>query len=400
MTDQVLSPSLLDVRFVLLLCLLGLARTVCPQRYLALFGALGSALLVGLASPGTLLVVSGIVMFYLYPLHRLMKRLSPTGEGQSIRYFMLAVGVGGLVSALIVFKLYRHFTIPWFGGPWIRAEVLSLVGFSYFTFRAIDFLHLQAITKINETSPLPVLYYCLFPPTLTSGPIQRYTDFRQQLDNPLPLDRKVLSSAGYRVLRGCFRTLVLAFVLNQVIGSLLPGAQTVLTSSAAIALLYLYFYFDFAGYSDMAIGYGQLMGVTVPENFRKPFLATNVAEFWRNWHITLVDWFRVHVFIPLGGMQSTRLRAGVIAFMIMVLCGLWHGLTLSFLAWGIWHGLWLLTEAVSGSRPVPPALRHGPRYWLRVAWTNARVAVACVFFLPDSATTLRLLSGLTRWQTP
>ena len=148
----------------------------------------------------------------------------------------------------------------------------------------------------------------------------------------------------------------------------------------------------------MAIGYGQLMGMKVPENFRRPFLATNVSEFWRNWHITLVDWFRDQVFIPLGGMQSSRIRAGLIAFLVMVLCGLWHGLTLSLFAWGVWHGLLLLTEAVSGSKPMPPSRRHGPRYWLRVSWTNARVAVACVLFLPDTASTLHILSGLTRWQ--
>ena len=392
-----LSPSLLDVRFVLLVCLLGLARSLCPQRHLVFFGAAGSALLVGLAAPQTFLVISGVVLLYLFPLHRLTKGLHRPGASESIRSLVMALGIGGLVSALILFKLYRNFTVPWLGGPWLRAEVLSLVGFSYFTFRAISFLHLQAITKINETSPWPILYYCLFPPTLTSGPIQKYTDFRLQLDNPLPLSREVVSSAGYRIVRGCFRKLGLAFVLNQILEKILPGAQTVFSSSAAIGLLYLYYYFDFAGYSDMAIGFGQLMGVKVPENFRKPFLATSVAEFWRNWHITLVDWFRDNVFIPLGGMQSTRLRAGMIALLVMVLCGLWHGLTLSLLAWGTWHGVMLLTEAVSGTRPMPPSLRHGSTYWLRVLWTNARVALPCVFFLPDPAATMRLLGGLTHW---
>jgi alginate O-acetyltransferase complex protein AlgI len=392
-----LSPSLLDVKFVLLLCVLGLARTVWPPRYRVLLGAVSSALVVGLAAPATLLVISAIATCYLYPMHRLTKARQRSDGPHAGSSVWLGVAIAGLVILLVVFKLYKHFTVPWLGGPRLRADVLSLVGFSYFTFRAISFLHLQAITKIDEVSPWPILYYCLFPTTLTSGPIQKYTDFRQQLDQPVPLGRPLLASAGYRLLRGCFRKLVLAFLLNEVIEVLLAGSPTIFSSTASITLLYLSFYFDFAGYSDMAIGYGLLMGVKVPENFRRPFLATNISEFWRNWHITLVDWFRDNVFIPMGGMQSSRLRAGGIAFLIMVLCGLWHGLTASFLLWGVWHGLLMLSEAISGSKPLAPSLRHGPKYWLRVGWTNARVAAACVFFLPDWGSTLRLLGGLSKW---
>jgi alginate O-acetyltransferase complex protein AlgI len=392
------SPSLLDVRFVVLLCVLGLARKFLPSRHSAALGVIGSAVLVGFAAPKTFLVIFAVAVLYLFPLHRLMKVRAGNGTYGQRSTLWLTVGIGGLVGALVVFKLYRHFTIPWLGSPLLRSEVVSLVGFSYFIFRAISFLHLQAITKINETTPWPILYYCLFPPTLTSGPIQKYTDFRLQLDQPAPLDRQLVAAASYRILRGCFRKLFVAFILNRAFeAAMLPAEQTVLLSSAAIVLLYLYFYYDFAGYSDMAIGYGLLMGIRVPENFRKPFLATNVSEFWRNWHITLVDWFRDNVFIPLGGMQSTRLRAGMLALLVMMLCGLWHGLTLALFAWGTWHGVMLLIEAVSGSKPMPPSRRHGLRFWSRVVWTNARVALPSVLFLPDTDSALRLLRGLTHW---
>jgi alginate O-acetyltransferase complex protein AlgI len=135
------------------------------------------------------------------------------------------------------------------------------------------------------------------------------------------------------------------------------------------------------------------MGIKVPENFRKPFSATTVSEFWLNYHITLVDWFRDQVFIPLGGMKATRFNAACLAFLIMVLCGLWHGITLSFFAWGLWHGLLLFSEAIAGSRPVPPPQRHGVAYWSRVFWTNARVALGSVFFLPGTAAITKVLSG-------
>ena len=190
-----------------------------------------------------------------------------------------------------------------------------------------------------------------------------------------------------------------------VAGSLNGGVEWLLAhagtsayvSIAIVTLLYLYFYYDFAGYSDIAIGFGHLLGIHVPENFRRPFLATSITEFWRNWHITLVDWFRDQVFIPLGGMSAGRLRSGVLALLIMVLCGLWHGMTYSFLLWGTWHGTILFAEAVSGSKPVPPSRRHGWNYWLRVFWTNARVAIASVLFLPDTASSFTVLRGFAKW---
>jgi alginate O-acetyltransferase complex protein AlgI len=214
----------------------------------------------------------------------------------------------------------------------------------------------------------------------------------------MPLNRPLAWAAAYRITRGYFRKVVLAFALNEAITKVLAANQlTVVTSILVVVLFYLYFYFDFAGYSDIAIGFGLLMGIKVPENFRKPFLATTVSEFWRNWHITLVDWFRDHVFIPLGGMQTSRTRAATLAFLIMVFCGLWHGLTLALLAWGTWHGLLLFSEALSGARPVPPALRHGINYWSRVLWTNARVAFGCIFFLPATDTMFKIFRGFANW---
>ncbi len=275
---------------------------------------------------------------------------------------------------------------------------MSIVGFSYFIFRAISFLHIQAILKFEERSPLTILYYTLFPATLTSGPIQKYQDFRQQVANPVPQSAASVLEAGYRITRGLFRKLVLAFVLNEWLTRLLAAESLTVVDSAALTItLYLYFYFDFAGYTDIAIGFGLLLGIKVPENFRKPFTATTVSEFWRNWHITLVDWFRDNVFIPLGGMRSSRARAGALAFVVMVLCGLWHGLALTFLAWGIWHGSALFLEAVTGMRPIPPGLRTGPRYWLRITATNAIVAAGCLLFLPSTEQISKVLRGFTNF---
>ena len=393
-----LTASLLDVKFVLLLCGLGVLRTLWPRRHYSLFIGLTSALVVGLAAPQTLWVISGITLLYLYPIHRLMRAAAERRRPEKISPLWLLLSVGGLVTLLVLFKLYRYFTVPWLGGPFLRQDVLALVGFSYFAFRAIGFLHIQAILNIDERKPWTLLGFTLFPPTLTSGPIQKFQDFRQQIENPSPLTWPLVCSASYRITRGYFRKVVLAVLFNKAADTLLATTHpSGYSSVAAIALLYLYFYYDFAGYSDIAIGFGLFLGIKVPENFRRPFHATTVSEFWRNWHITLADWFRDQVFIPFGGMGGSRVRAASLAFVIMVLCGMWHGLTLSFLAWGIWHGLVLFTEALSGAKPVPPSSRYGWKYWTRVLWTNARVAFGAVFFLP-SETSLRVLGGLLRWR--
>ena len=393
-----LTPNLLDWRFAGLLCAVGVLRVFCPRRYYVLFGALASAALIGLAAPATAVTIAAITLLFVYPFHRLMRYGEAHQWPASIQRMLLPAGVAVLVGFLLLFKIYRYFTVPWLGGPWLSGSVLALIGFSYFIFRVISFLHIQSILKKEPATPLMLLYYTLFPPTITSGPIQKYPDFRQQIETPLPIDAALLKTTAYRVTRGYFRKLVVAGLLNGAVQNLLTVAQpTIWMSGLTILLLYLFFYFDFAGYSDIAIGFGLLLGIKVPENFRKPFGATTVSEFWRNYHITLVDWFRDQVFIPLGGMKGSRLRAALLAGLVMLLCGFWHGLTLSFAAWGLWHGSMLFTEGIMGTKPIPPSLRHGVYYWSRVLWTNARVALGVVFFLPDTAATIRLLKGFTNW---
>jgi alginate O-acetyltransferase complex protein AlgI len=392
------SASLLNLKFVSLLCCLGLMRALWPRKHFALLIALSSALVIGLVAPKTLFVITAITLLYLYPLHRLMRTLENRGGSETVSRWLLWLGIGGLVAFLFLFKLQRYFTVPWLGGPWINNNILALVGFSYFIFRAISFLNIQAILKFDEGTPWTLLCYTLFPPTITSGPIQKYQDFRKEMADPVPLSPSLVSSAVYRITRGYFRKAVVAFILNEAVSKMFSYASlTILTSTLLVVLLYLYFYFDFAGYSDIAIGFGLLMGIRVPENFRKPFLATTVSEFWRNWHITLVDWFRDHVFIPLGGMQSSRSRAGMLACITMVLCGMWHGLTVTFVAWGSWHGLGLFLEAVSKTKPVPPSRRSGIVYWSRVLRTNAWVAAGSILFLPDTARIVKVLRGFSNW---
>lgn len=393
-----MNPSLLDFRFVLLLTAFGVLRWLCPPRYYIPYAAVMSGVMVGFASPSTLLVIGAITVLFIYPLHRLMRTSVDRGWPKLVYTTLLVAGLGIIVSLFFSFKVCLSIDTLWFERSELMQSFLSVVGFSYFTCRAIDFLHIQAITKISERNPLALAYYALFPATLSSGPIQKYRDFRQQLSNPAPLTKSLVLASAYRITRGYFLKIVIASVLDGMVEKLLAVEHhNPLTSSLALCLLYLYFYCDFAGYSDIAIGFGLLAGIKVPENFRMPFLATTVSEFWRNWHITLVDWFRDHVYIPLGGMQGSRLHAGLLALFIMMLCGFWHGLSFSFMAWGLWHGSVLFVEAVCGSKPLPPTLRQGPWFWWRVFWVNARVAFGSIFFLPNTGSIFKVLNGFTGW---
>ena len=389
--------SLLDIKFIGLMALVVLVRSVVPARRLTAFGAVASAALIGLASPVTLVVIVGLALGYLYPLAALIRYAKGRSGDKSTARPWLMLGITGLVGLMILFKVHRHFSLPWLSGDMIGDQVIALIGFSYFLFRAFNYLYMNYLVDIDEKGPVNLLIYVLFPPTITSGPIQKYLDFRQQLANPQPLNLANLATGVYRITRGYFRKICLAFFLNEAVeGVLATWSPTVYTSIVIIVLLYVYFYFDFAGYSDIAIGFGLLLGVRVPENFKQPFLATSITEFWRNWHITFADWFRDHVFIPLGGMRSGRVRAGQLAFLIMLLGGLWHGLTWPFLLWGVWHGTMLLLEAVAGLGPLPPSRRHGPKYWMKVFFTNARMAFGAVFFLPLESLSF-VWGGFTQW---
>jgi len=391
-----MTVSLLDGAFVAVMASTLSVRLLLPARLHHAVGLAASAALIGVASPLTLVVIAGLCIVYLFPLSVLIRSAAERPNGRTSSRALLIAGACGLVAILVAVKAQRFFALPFRTGtdhPWI-----AIAGLSYFIFKAINVLYIHYLTPVKGSSAGSILSYALFPPTLTSGPIQKYADFAAQLMSPRALTLRDLGDGTYRITRGYFRKLVLAYVLDLVAADLLKlAAPAAHQSFLLLVCLYLFFYFDFAGYSDIAVGFGLLMGIRVPENFRRPFLATSITEFWRNWHITLADWFRDHVFIPAGGLRLGGIRASALSLFIMVLCGLWHGFTWMFIGWGAWHGTLLLLEGITGSRPMPPASRHGPRYWGRIVWTNARVAVGTLFFLPSTEVASRVLGGFLRW---
>ena len=392
-----MNPSLLNGWFVIGLLVVIVLRAVSPSRIQTAVVLSGGPLLIGLASFETFLLIGGSSLLVLFPLGLGMRAARRRGGDRSTTRWFLLGGVALLLTVWFLYKISRDYDLPVLGTTY-TARLAASFGFSYFLFRGISYLYMHHLVDMPERTPLPVLGYSLFPSTVTSGPIHQYRDFKREAENLQPLNLGTLGTAVFRITQGYFYKVCLAAWLQDVADPLLLIERPIaLESLAAIVLLYVIFFFDFAGYSHIAIGFGLLLGVRVPENFRKPFLATSISEFWRNWHATLADWFRNHVFIPAGGMRGSRVKAGMLALGIMLACGLWHGFTLPFLAWGLWHGGLLLFEAWRGTTPIPPAKRQGWGYWRRVLMTNAKVAFGALLFLPSFEAVGTVLGGLFRW---
>jgi alginate O-acetyltransferase complex protein AlgI len=259
-------------------------------------------------------------------------------------------------------------------------------------------------------SPLTFAAFATFFPTQIAGPIKRYEEFVPQLDSPAPHDW-AMTGAGVRlIVIGLFKKVALADNLAPVV---LHGFQRTAAGDVVLGRLdtwgvvlafALQIYFDFSGYTDIGRGSALLLGFRVPENFVRPYFARNASDFWRRWHISLSTWLRDYLYIPLGGNRSHRVRNLLIT---MVLGGLWHGASWTFIVWGAWHGAFLaLYWAIRPWwRARMAADRHIPGAIAAVAgWalTFLLVLVGWVFFraadLAQAVTILHVMVG--RYVTP
>jgi D-alanyl-lipoteichoic acid acyltransferase DltB (MBOAT superfamily) len=230
---------------------------------------------------------------------------------------------------------------------------LSWLGFSYVAFRL---LHTVLDRKAGRLPSVPLaeyVNYVIFFPSFTAGPIDRLERFLRDLKQPVPLDAGGWVEAGKRFFLGSFKKFVIAdalswIALNEVF------AKQINSPAWMWLLLYCYslrIYFDFSGYTDIAIGLGRVLGVRLPENFSSPYLKPNLTQFWNSWHMTLTQWFRTYFFNPLtralrSGSQSVPVPMILLTTQIstMVLIGLWHGVTAGFVLWGLWHGAGLFIQ--------------------------------------------------------
>lgn len=230
---------------------------------------------------------------------------------------------------------------------------LRWLGFSYIAFRLLHTIRDRQSGRLPSVSLGEYLVYVIFFPSLTAGPIDRIERFVGDLRSPPALAAADLGEAGRRLVLGLFKKFAVADSLALIA---LSGTNALQVEAPGWAwvLLYAYslqIYFDFSGYTDIAIGMGLLLGVKLPENFKAPYLKPNLTQFWNNWHMTLTQWFRSYFFNPLtralrSGKKTLSIPAIILITQIatMVLIGLWHGATWNFILWGLWHGLGLFAH--------------------------------------------------------
>ena len=222
------------------------------------------------------------------------------------------------------------------------------IGISFYTFQILSYVidvYRGDVTAQRNLIDLAA-YVAMFP-QLIAGPIVRYADIAPQLKQR----SHTLADAAYgarRFILGLSKKVLLANVLYELISAYKSAANvSVLFVWLYAAAYVLHLYFDFSGYSDMAIGLGNAFGFSCAENFDRPYAAFSIGDFWRRWHISLSSWFRDYLYIPLGGNRKGRLRTAANKFLVFLLCGFWHGAAWTFLLWGAWHGLLSALESLS-----------------------------------------------------
>lgn len=311
-----------------------------------------------------------------------------------------------LLCATVIFNLgilgyFKYFNVlmetvnavlSLIGGQTVSLNQIALpIGISFFTFQIMSYVidvYRGTVPPQKSLAKL-ALYISLFP-QLIAGPIVRYSDVAAQID-----ERNVTLGGIYtgavRFMIGLSKKVLLSNQMAAIADAAFiqsdPPALLAWMGAVAYALQ---IYFDFSGYSDMAIGLGKLFGFDFLENFNYPYISSSVKEFWRRWHISLSSWFRDYLYIPLGGSHCSREKTYRNLLIVFSMTGLWHGASWNFVVWGLWHGAFLILERVLGNRFRMPK-------WLGHIYTMLVVLIGWVFFRADTlgqaAVYLRSMAG-------
>jgi len=269
-------------------------------------------------------------------------------RGRLLGRLFLLTSVAGSLGLLCCFKYGDFFLSAINGALGISLPLWRLalpVGISFYTFQILSYtIDLYRGDVEVQRNPVSFALYVALFPQLIAGPIVRYRDVAQELQ-----ERKHSTAMAYegacRFLVGLGKKVILANNLGLLCQSYRSSADpTVLFAWLSALGFFLQIYYDFSGYSDMAIGLGRILGFHFPENFRYPYCSRSVTEFWRRWHMTLGAWFRDYVYIPLGGNRTGKLRWMGNILLVWCLTGLWHGAGWSFLLWGLFYAILLLGE--------------------------------------------------------
>lgn len=318
------------------------------KRYKNSFALLFSLLFYFWGAPNFILIAIGsiIVDYYLVASISRFKARN--------RLVMLWVSIVFNLSFLLYYKYFNFFIenlnlVLEDGHTYDIAAIVLPIGISFFTFQKISY----SVDIYRKTAPplkslLDYSLYIMLFPQLIAGPIVRYNEISHQLNNRELSNYNDRIYGMYRFAIGLAKKVIIANVLGEK-ADLIFGLESVdLNSSVAWLGIICYtfqIYFDFSGYSDMAIGLGRMMGFRFPENFNSPYISQSITEFWKRWHITLGSWMRDYLYIPLGGNRvSSKVRLYSNLWLVFLISGLWHGASWNFVLWGAYHGLFLIFD--------------------------------------------------------
>ncbi len=271
------------------------------------------------------------------------------------------------------------------GLGWLQISLSTVhlpIGISFFTFQALSYVidvYRKAATAQRKL--IDVALFISFFPQLIAGPILRYHDIAAQIEKrSITLDK--FSYGIQRFIMGLGKKVLIANTLAVAADQIFAISSGQLTTGLAwlgITCYTLQIYFDFSGYSDMAIGMGRMFGFEILENFNYPYISTSIRDFWRRWHISLTNWFRDYLYIPLGGNRGTPARTYLNLLIVFFLCGLWHGASWTFVVWGLYHGTFLILERLRFGKFVNSMWRP-----FRHLYTILVFMIGWVFFRADT----------------
>jgi alginate O-acetyltransferase complex protein AlgI len=366
------SPNFLFLFLPLFILLYSLAK----NRLKLVVGVAGSLLFYSWGNSQYLSLMIGLTLFAYLAGHGIDR-----WRGKNASAIILWVGIILVLGLLVLFKLQTDAAYP--------------LGLSYVTFQVIAyFVEVHKRAEDFEGDILKFSFYMLLFPKIPVGPIVRYSQVRSQIAN-LHVEPQDMADGLRRFLGGFAKKALIADTLAKVVTPIFNLQSPVIMPSMAWLIIISYslqLYFDFSGYTDMALGIGRMMGIKFMENFNFPYISRSIGDFWRRWHISLSNWFRDMVFYPLERRRLRWFGQPINILIVFILTGLWHGFTRNFLIWGFLHGMALVFESTFLGRK------------LRTAWPPIQhfyalsiILVGWVFFrspTPDFALDfLRRLAG-------
>ena len=311
-----------------------------------------------------LLMIASIIVNYLFGL---FEYLAYTKNHSAVQKLMFVISIVVNIGVLGVFKYAGFFVenINYVTGLSIHVPSITLpIGISFFTFQALSYvIDVYRKPEMVQKNLFKLILYISFFPQLIAGPIIRYNEIQKQIDNRVSTIDKTAEGIS-KFIRGLTKKLIIANAAGHIADSVfalnINEYNFIVAWAGAIAYA-IQIYYDFSGYSDMAVGLGKMFGFEFCMNFNYPYIAKSITEFWRRWHISLSSWFRDYVYIPLGGNRVSKSRHIFNLMVVWFLTGLWHGAAWNFVAWGLYYGIILIIEKYILS-PVldklPSVVRH------------------------------------------